>query len=361
MQGLHLTADLRGCPAESAPMTDPAALRTLCLAAVAAAGLTPVGELFHRFAGGPGITGVVLLAESHLAVHTWPELAAVTLDVYVCNFGADNSARAEQLLARLESAFGPASTERHRLQRGGAAATPTPNLKALILAAGRGQRMRPLTDHFPKPLLPVRGKPMIEWHLEALARDGVREVVINTAWLEEQIPLALGDGRRWGLRIHYSMEGRDHGGALETAGGIAKALPWLGECFWVVSGDIHAPGFRFDAAQAQRFAASPDDARIWLVPNPDFHPDGDFGLAGDRARRDGERAFTYANYALVRRRLVQHVVAGQPAALGPLLFDAAARGLLGAEVLGHEWHNLGTPAQLVALNSPGPGADLRPG
>ena len=121
-------------------------------------------------------------------------------------------------------------------------------MKALILAAGRGERMRPLTDTTPKPLLPVRGKPLIEWHLEALARAGVREVVVNTAWLEEQFPAALGDGSRWGLSIRYSTEGRDHGGALETAGGIRKALPWLAprgdESFWVVSGDIFMPGFR---------------------------------------------------------------------------------------------------------------------
>src|SRR5581483_5457756 len=102
-------------------------------------------------------------------------------------------------------------------------------MKALILAAGRGERMRPLSDHRPKPLLEVRGKPLIAWHLEALARAGVREVVVNTAWLEEQFEPALGDGARWGLRIRYSMEGRDHGGALETAGGIAKALPLLGD------------------------------------------------------------------------------------------------------------------------------------
>ncbi|TXI95924.1 MAG: nucleotidyltransferase family protein, partial [Aquabacterium sp.] len=97
------------------------------------------------------------------------------------------------------------------------------NLPALILAAGRGERMRPLTDTTPKPLLCVKGKPLIEWHLEALARDGVREVVINTAHLEDQFPAVLGDGARWGLRITYSMEGRDHGGALETAGGMAQA------------------------------------------------------------------------------------------------------------------------------------------
>jgi S-adenosylmethionine decarboxylase len=119
MHGLHLTADLRGCDATLSVMTDTAALRALCVSAVIGAGLAPVGELFHRFGeGGEGVTGVVLLAESHLAVHTWPELGAVTLDVYVCNFGADNSARAEALLAALEAAFAPSHVERHRLQRG---------------------------------------------------------------------------------------------------------------------------------------------------------------------------------------------------------------------------------------------------
>ena len=124
MRGLHLTADLRGCAPASAVMTMPAALRSTCLAAVAAAGLTAVGELFHRFAttetggGFPGVTGVVLLAESHVAVHTWPELGAATLDVYVCNLGSDNSLRAEALLATLIGAFAPASVERHAVERG---------------------------------------------------------------------------------------------------------------------------------------------------------------------------------------------------------------------------------------------------
>ena len=126
MHGLHLTADLRDCPVGRAVMTEPEALRATCIGAVRAAGLQPVGELFHRFAPAPdasadapvGITGVVLLAESHLAVHTWPEIAAVTLDVYVCNFGADNSARAHSLLETLIDAFGPASVERHALTRG---------------------------------------------------------------------------------------------------------------------------------------------------------------------------------------------------------------------------------------------------
>lgn len=233
--------------------------------------------------------------------------------------------------------------------------TTPANLPALILAAGRGERMRPLTDACPKPLLPVRGRPMIEWHLLALARAGVKRVVINTAWLETQFPVALGDGSRWGLQILYSMEGRDHGGALETAGGMATALPLLQtEHFWLVSGDIVAPSFAFDAGQARRFAEGDDLARLWLVPNPDFHPGGDFALdAAGRVSRpaDGQpRPLTYANLALVRAQLVEGVVPGRRAPLGPRLFAAADAGRLGGELLQGEWHNLGTPAQLAALN-----------
>ena len=230
---------------------------------------------------------------------------------------------------------------------------PGTHLPALILAAGRGERMRPLTDATPKPLLPVWGRPMIEWHLAALARDGVREVVINTAWLEDRFAAVLGDGSRWGLRIRWSTEGRDHGGALETAGGIAKALPWLGDAFWLVSGDIVVPGFRFDPAQAARFAAGDDDAYLWLVPNPPFHAEGDFDLdtAGRviRPAAPAPRPLTYANLALVRARLVREVVPGTKAALGPLLFAAAAAGRLGGQRWDGVWHNVGTVAQWQAL------------
>ncbi len=217
--------------------------------------------------------------------------------------------------------------------------------------------MRPLTDRTPKPLLPVRGRPLIEWHLQALAQAGVREVTINTAWLEEQFPAALGDGSRWGLTIHYSTEGRDDGGALETAGGIRKALPMLAphgdEPFWVVSGDIHVPGFEFDAGLANDFSASADLGLIWLVPNPAFHDRGDFGLdAAGRVTRDlaaAAQPWTYANIALLRPAMVEPVVCGQRAALGPLLFSAAHAGRLAGRVLTGEWHNLGTPQQLAAL------------
>lgn len=227
-------------------------------------------------------------------------------------------------------------------------------LPALILAAGRGARMRPLTDHTPKPLLPVQGQPMIAWHLAALARAGVRRVVINTAWLEDQFPAALGDGSRWGLEILYSMEGRDHGGALETAGGMATALPLLdSERFWLVSGDIVAPGFSFEAQQAQAFADSTDLARLWLVPNPPFHPAGDFDLDPQgRVLRPAEaaaRPLTYANLALVHADLVRDIAPGSHAPLGPRLFAAAQAGRLSGQRLTTPWHNVGTPEQLAAL------------
>ena len=233
-------------------------------------------------------------------------------------------------------------------------------MKAMLLAAGRGERMRPLTDHTPKPLLAVRGKPLIEWHLLALAKAGVRSVVVNTAWLEPAITAALGDGSRFGLTIRYSMEGRDHGGALETAGGIAKALPLLvdhaDDPFWLVSADIFAPQFGFDAAAARRFSEGPAHAHLWLVPNPPFHPQGDFGLdpqgfgLADAPGPDGLR-WTYANLALCRAALVASVVPGTRAALGPLLYAGMRERRITAQVYAGEWENVGTPAQLDALNA----------
>jgi len=232
-------------------------------------------------------------------------------------------------------------------------------MKAMILAAGRGERMRPLTDHTPKPLLTARGKPLIEWHIEALARSGVREIVVNTAWLEDKIVAALGDGSRFGVSIRYSMEGRDHGGALETAGGIAKALPLLADhgddVFWLVSGDIFAPTFSFEAAAARRFAEGNVQAHLWLVPNPPFHPKGDFGLdaqgfgLADGPGPDG-RTWTYANLALCRASLCAHIAPGTRAALGPLLFEGMRRRAITAEVFDGEWENVGTPEQLETLN-----------
>jgi len=229
-------------------------------------------------------------------------------------------------------------------------------MKAIILAAGRGERMRPLSDRCPKPLLTVHGRPLIEWHIEALAAAGVREIVVNTAWLETQIVETLGDGARFGVDIAYSMEGRDHGGALETAGGIAKALPLLGDAFWVVSADVFAPDFRFDRQAADRFAAGDRLGLLWLVANPDFHPRGDFGLdadglgLADSTGPDGQR-WTYANIAVLRAEMFAAVTVGERAPLAPLLYAGMRARRIGAEIYRGRWANVGTPAQLAALDA----------
>ena len=241
-------------------------------------------------------------------------------------------------------------------------------MKAIVLAAGRGERMRPLSDGTPKPLLVVRGKPLIAWHLEALAAAGVRDVVVNTDWLEQQIVDALGDGARFGLRVHYSMEGRDHGGALETAGGIAKALPLLGDAFWVVSADVYAPGFRFSASAYDEFVASGRLGRLWLVANPDFHPRGDFGLGADglgladTPGPDGQR-WTYANIALLRAGMFSAIAPGTKAPLAPLLYAGMRERRIGVEVWRGAWANVGTPEQLAELNDfiPSPASGRGPG
>jgi MurNAc alpha-1-phosphate uridylyltransferase len=233
-------------------------------------------------------------------------------------------------------------------------------MKALILAAGRGERMRPLTDHTPKPLLEVRGKPLIVWHLEALARDGVLEVVVNTAWLEERIVDRLGDGSRYGVAIRYSLEGRDHGGALETAGGMAKALPLLtdassadaDDCFWVVSGDVFLPGFRFDAGAAQRFAQSAALAHLWLVPNAAHHPEGDFGITAEGlASRTAQPRRTWASVGLFRAAIVQDVTPGEKLPLTPLLRAGADAGRISAEAYDGPWTDVGTVERLDQLNA----------
>jgi len=225
-------------------------------------------------------------------------------------------------------------------------------MKALILAAGRGERMRPLTDHTPKPLLEVRGKRLIEWHLEGLARAGVREIVVNTAWLEEQFPAALGDGSRHGVRITYSFEGRDHGGALETAGGIAKALPLLGDAFWVVSGDVFVPGFRFDAEDAQRFVDGDALGQLWLVDNAPHHPKGDFGIDVDGlASRTAEPKFTWASIGLFRAALFRDIPVGTKMALRPKLELALDQRRLRAGKYGGQWTDVGTMERLAALQA----------
>ncbi len=232
-------------------------------------------------------------------------------------------------------------------------------MKAIILAAGRGERMRPLTDATPKPLLRVRGKPLIEWHLEGLARGGVREVVVNTAWLEEQIVETLGSGARFGLAIRYSLEGRDHGGALETAGGLKKALPLLGlgadEPFWYVAADVFAPRFEFgtDAAAAIRHGQL---GHLWMVPNPPQHPGGDFAIDGGLAvpARGGE-SFTWSGIGVFRPGFVTELMSdfavGEKARLRPYLDAAIARRRLGAMRWPGEWADVGTPERLRALDA----------
>ncbi len=239
---------------------------------------------------------------------------------------------------------------------------PPSNLPAIILAAGRGERLRPHTDHTPKPLLPVRGKPLAQWHLEALARAGVTQVVINTAWLEDQFEPVFGDGRRFGLSIVYSREGRDHGGALETAGGIAKALPWLGQAFWVVSGDVFVPGFDFGIDKAMDFQRRQELlARLWLVPNAPHHPKGDFGidpvtgLATDDA--SAER-LTWASIGLFRAEMFKDIAPGTKLPLTPLLFAAARAGTLAAERWNGAWTDVGTVERWQALNADAPDTPL---
>ena len=225
--------------------------------------------------------------------------------------------------------------------------------QALILAAGRGERMRPLTDTTPKPLLQVRGKPLIAWHLEKLAAAGVKDVVINTAWLEEQFPAALGDGSALGLHIRYSHEGAQFGGALETAGGIATALPLLQDApFWLVAGDVFMPEFSFPASDAHRFAASSALAHIYLVANPPHNPQGDFGISdsGLALSRAADQ-FTYSTLGLYHPALFRDTPAGQKAALAPLLRRAMQDGQVTAALYSGPGTDVGTPERRAELNS----------
>ena len=228
--------------------------------------------------------------------------------------------------------------------------------QAIVLAAGRGERMRPLTDHCPKPLLEVRGRPLIGWHLQARAPAGSARAVVNTAWLGEQIEERCGPAQG-ALRIRYSHEGRDFGGALETAGGIARALPLLDEVFWVVAGDVYVPGFAFPRAALERFAAGPRLAHLFLVPNPEHNPRGDFGLAPDgTALNGGETRYTYSTIGLYRKRLFEGLPAGNPQGLkvplAPLLRKAMDNGHVSAELHTGPWTDVGTPQRLAQLNAP---------
>lgn len=226
--------------------------------------------------------------------------------------------------------------------------------QAMVLAAGRGERMRPLTDSCPKPLLQVRGKPLMEYHLDAFSRGGFGDVVVNTAWLGEQIEERFGERTAAGVRIAYSHEGRDFGGALETAGGIARALPLLDEVFWIVAGDVYMPGFQFTRAAHERFAASGRLAHLVLVPNPEHNPNGDFAIDGQGLARNTGQRQTYSTTGLFRRGLFDSIPAGNPAGLkiklAPLLRQAMDGGLVSAELYHGPWTDVGTPERLRALD-----------
>lgn len=230
--------------------------------------------------------------------------------------------------------------------------------------------MRPLTDGTPKPLLEVRGKPLMQWPMEALARGGFTRLVVNTAWLGEQIGQRFGIAPRWaeGLasQIAYSHEGRDFGAALETAGGIARALPLLDAAlFWCLAGDVYTPDFHFTQAQVQSFADSGRLAHLWLVPNPPHNPRGDFGIGEDGAALnlppdDPAPRFTFSTIGLYRRELFAppwcDIPPGNPAgvkaALAPLLRRAMDNGRVSAQLHTGRWTDVGTPERLAQLNTP---------
>jgi len=217
-------------------------------------------------------------------------------------------------------------------------------MKAFILAAGRGERMRPLTDHTPKPLLPAGGKPLIVWHLERLAAAGFKEIVINHAHLGSLIEQTLGDGSQWGLHIQYSPEPP---GALETAGGIASALPLLGDQpFLVVNGDVYCD------LDFGHFAGWTDGmAHLVMVENPAHHTAGDFSLDGERVTyANGEQTLTYAGIGVFSPVFFANVQPGTVMKLRPLLDAAIAAGTLTGERYTGRWVDVGTPQRLAELD-----------
>jgi N-acetyl-alpha-D-muramate 1-phosphate uridylyltransferase len=216
-------------------------------------------------------------------------------------------------------------------------------MKAMLLAAGRGERMRPITDSLPKPLVPVAGKPLIGWHLGALARAGFREVVVNTSWLAPQLHAALGDGSAWGVSISWSDEGPV---PLETGGGILRAVPLLGPGpFLVVNADIWTD-IDFAALSLEDGA----HAHLVLVPNPPHNVRGDFGLDGDLVvSRDTDR-FTYSGVGMFRREFFAGA-SGERFPLLPLLNRAIAARRVRGELHRGAWSDVGTPERLAALDA----------
>jgi MurNAc alpha-1-phosphate uridylyltransferase len=230
-------------------------------------------------------------------------------------------------------------------------------MKAMILAAGRGERMRPLTDHTPKPLLKVGGKPLIVWHIERLAKAGFKQLVINHAHLGLQIVDALGDGAQWGVQIQYSPEQV----ALETAGGIANALHFLtengtkNEPFLVVNGDTFTE-IDFAALILSTFKQEGGGevakrlAHLVLVDNPPQHPNGDFAIQDDMLKNEGAQMLTFSGVGVYHPNLFADVVIGQPAKLAPLLRKAIESNAATAQYYHGVWHDIGTPERLRQLD-----------
>ncbi len=216
-------------------------------------------------------------------------------------------------------------------------------MKAMILAAGRGERMRPLTDRVPKPLLEIDGKPLIVYHIETLAAAGFGEIVVNIAYLGEQIVDALGDGKEWGIPIRYSDERET--GALESAGGIVEALPLLGDApFLVVNGDVRTD-YPFDA----RFTMPDTQAHLVLVPNPVHNTAGDFGLRDGLALDVAAERYTFSGIGWYRPEFFEGVPRGR-SALGPLLRRRMGEKKVSAELYGGFWRDIGTPQRLAEMN-----------
>jgi MurNAc alpha-1-phosphate uridylyltransferase len=232
-------------------------------------------------------------------------------------------------------------------------------MKAMIFAAGRGERMRPLTDTCPKPLLQVRGRPLIVWHVNNLVRAGITEIVINHAHLGQMIEDTLGDGSQFGASIAYSAEGT----ALETAGGIAKARHLLGESpFVAIAGDIFCPHFDFtkvlDVLEENDVWGNPlpidrrDLAWLYLVKNPPHHPEGDFALESFAIANHGEPRFTFSGIGVYRPELFDTVAPGTAAKLAPILREFTEQRRIGGELFRGDWTDVGTVERLEQLNAP---------
>ena len=214
----------------------------------------------------------------------------------------------------------------------------------MILAAGRGDRMRPLTDHKPKPLLEVGGKPLIQWHIENLKKSGFEDIVINIAWLGDLIPLALGDGSKHGVNLYYSDEQQE--GALETAGGIIKALPLLGgEPFLVVNGDVWCD-FSYSNINPLQ---NNDLAHLVLVNNPEHNPKGDFALKAARLSETGNDKYTFSGIGYYHADLFKNLEQGKRP-LAPLLREKMREDKISGEHFTGDWRDIGTPERLLELD-----------